>query len=251
MQHSISYSTSPQKMFSPAALLITGLVVAVTALSGVAALALRRQSASASRPITLQCALDGSDSARDSLLGPSALAAVRLVSQLDPDRDRLWLYRVDRDTQRICGPDVPESGESLERTLISQMQTEAQQAGTYPATFWEMAARQAAEEATRTAQPIAIVFFTDGDNDDRQPQAMARILAAARRLASNPYVVAVCVFGVKKENTGRLDKEFAALGERFRLYPASDLNIAPVCNRLEEARQLPCQLPQQSSQRSP
>jgi hypothetical protein len=113
-----------------------------------------------------------------------------------------------------------------------------------------MAARQAAEEAARTFQPIAIVFFTDGDNDDRRPQTAARIQAAARRLAANPYVVAVYIFGVKKENIARLDEEFAALGERFRLYPDSDLNIAPLCRRLEEARLLRQEAPQQSPQQA-
>jgi hypothetical protein len=117
MQHSIP----SHKIISLAAPPVAGIVVAAIAVTGLLALVLQQRSTLTVQPITLQCAMDASGSARESLLGPSAATVVRLVSQLDPYRDRLLLYRVDRVTQRICGPDMPESTESLERRLIRQM----------------------------------------------------------------------------------------------------------------------------------
>jgi hypothetical protein len=180
--------------------------------------------------LTLIGALDASGSARGSLLGPAAASTARLVAQLDPDKDRVMLYRLDRAATRFCGPEVPPSMQKLQMLLVAQMRQAAQHPGTHPASWWEKAATQ----AENAPGPIAIFLFTDGDSDNPTPISMARIAAAVRRLAANRRVVAVCLYGVKPSNFDVLDRQFASLGDRFRLYPPQNMDISWLSHRIQE-----------------
>lgn len=145
-------------------------------------------------------------------LGMSATLCARQALGLDP-RDRLTLYRLDSSTREFSDGPAPESGDRLQRTIVSEAGAVSGTPGTFPARFWTAAA----ERAEGDAGPVLVEIFSDGDNDDESAQSASAMRAAARRLASNPHVAGVWVFGAEPRNWAALRSEFAPLGDRFHL----------------------------------
>lgn len=175
---------------------------------------------------TLIVGIDRSKSDSDYLLGPAALGTSLLIARLDAQTDRVLVFRVENDTDLILGPEIPHSSEDLQRALVEQLMADPKQPGSFSADFWE----KTAIAAEKAPGPVVIAFYTDGDAESAA--SASRITAAAKRLADNKKVRAVCVYGRKGENS-KTDAWFAALGDRFRPYPPSLMNTDWLFDRLE------------------
>lgn len=155
-------------------------------------------------------------------LGVSATLCARMALRLDPDRgDLLTLYRLDSSTREFSDGPAPESGDRLQRTIIAEVQGVSGTKGTFPARFWTTVAGRAAADVG----PVAVGCFSDGDNDDQTAASQSEIRRAARRLADNPRVVSVSVWGAAPRNWATLRGEFASLGTRFHLCPPPDMTL--------------------------
>src|SRR5207244_2964612 len=75
--------------------------------------------------------------------------------------------------------------------------------GTRPAHFWTTVADRAAS----AAGPVLIVYLTDGEIDDHSPEAMGALRAAIDRLAANPLVRCVALWGVTPATRAELRRE--------------------------------------------
>lgn len=168
----------------------------------------------------LYVGLDTSASFRP-CLGLAATLCARQALRLDPDRDRLTLYRLDSSTREFSDGPPPESGERLQRTIIAEVQGESATRGTFPARFWQAVAGRVQGDAA----PVVIEIFSDGDNDDQTQQAADAIRRAARALAADPHVESVSVLGAAPRNWATLRAEFAPLGDRFHLCGPTELTM--------------------------
>lgn len=175
---------------------------------------------------TLIVSIDRSKSDSNYLLGPAALGTSLLIARLDPQTDRVLVFRVEHDTDLILGPEIPQSSDDLQRALVEQLMADPKKSGTFSADFWE----QAAIAAENAPGSVAIAFYTDGDSESAA--SASRITAAAKRLADNKKVRAVCIYGRKSGNS-KNDVWFAALGDRFRAYPPSLMNTDWLFDQLE------------------
>lgn len=171
----------------------------------------------------LYAGLDSSLSWR-SRLGVSATLCARQTMNLDPNQDKVTLFRVDRQTEEFFDDSAPESGEELQATIIRQLQKNPTTSGTYPAVFW----KEAADRAEGDSGPVTIELFSDGDNDDQEAASLADIRRSAHRLAGNPHIAGVWVFGAARENWAVLRSEFAPLGNRFHLCVPSEMTVEKV-----------------------
>lgn len=161
----------------------------------------------------LYLGLDTSASWRP-FLGVSATLCARQALRLDPDQgDRLTLYRLDSSTREFSDGPAPESGDRLQRTIITEVESTSQTRGTFPARFWSAVAARLPEDCG----PVAVAVFSDGDNDDLSAASADQIRRAARTLAADPHVESVCVFGAQPRSWATLRAEFAPLGNRFHL----------------------------------
>lgn len=170
--------------------------------------------------------LDTSASCR-AYLGLSATLCTRQALGLDPDRDRLTLYRLDSTTHEFFDAYAPESGDRLQRTIVTEVSSVSGTRGTFPALFWTAAAARAEADAG----PVTVEIFSDGDNDDQTAESAATIRAAARRLAANPRVSGVWVFGAEPRNWATLRAAFAPMGDRLHLCAPPDMTV----DRVNEA----------------
>lgn len=177
--------------------------------------------------------LDTSASWR-SCLGVSATLCARTALRLDPNHgDRLTLYRLDSSAREFCDGPAPESGDRLQRTIITEVQSVSQTRGTFPARFWTAVAERAQADASSVAiGSVAIGCFSDGDNDDQTAAAQTEIRRAARRLAANPRVVSISIWGAAPRNWAALRAEFAPLGDRFHLCPPPEMTLDRVAHDL-------------------
>jgi hypothetical protein len=165
------------------------------------------------------------------LLASAVLATTRLTRQLQLDRDRLTLFRMDRETREFFDQEVPHSTRALQRTIVSAVEDAPRVSGTFPTKFWSITANRAAQDE----QPTAVILFSDGDND-ATPDATGTLRAAAQKLAANPNVAVVAVYGALPTNWAWLRDCFQPLGDRFRLAGPTDLNVGPLADRLQRAR---------------
>lgn len=179
------------------------------------------------RPRHLYAGLDTSASWRPHL-GVSAMLCARQALGLDPDHDRLTLYRLDSTTREFFDDPAPESGDRLQRTIVTEVASVSETRGTFPALFWTAAAARAEADAG----PVTVEVFSDGDNDDLTARSASTIRAAARRLAANPRVSGVWVFGAEPRNWAILRAEFAPLGGRFHLCVPPDMTADRVAQAL-------------------
>ena len=175
---------------------------------------------------TLIVGIDRSKSDSDYLLGPAALGTSLLIARLDPQEDRVLVFRVEHDTDLILGPEIPYRSDDLQRALVEQLMANPKKPGSLTADFWE----QVATAAEKAPGSTVIAFYTDGDAESAA--SASRITVAAKRLADNKRVRAVCVYGRKAGNS-KTDAWFAALGARFRAYPPSLMNTDWLFERLE------------------
>jgi hypothetical protein len=177
--------------------------------------------------------VDASGSTRDGLLAQGAIYSKKIAARLDPTRDFLSVYRVDRQAHEVTSGPAPTSARRFSLHLIREVSEEAVQGGTYPALFWEAAAR----EAGASVRPVVIYFFTDGDNDDQSARGKARLRAATTRLTRNPRVRAIYLFGSKRSNREALRLAFPGRPpEQVVVQGAGEIDIAPLVTRIEELR---------------
>lgn len=173
--------------------------------------------------------LDTSASFRRGLSGAATLSAQR-SGELNPNTDQLTVFRVDSRTEEIFNNHPPDDSDEIQATVVREAASLAHQRGTFSDRFWtEIAARASAD-----SMPVTVDYFTDGDLDDDSPAARAALTAAARRLAANPHVVRVCLFGVERRNKAMLYACFQSLGPaRFRLYGPTEMTPANVSRSLD------------------
>lgn len=165
-------------------------------------------------------------------LAASAATGARLARRLDPGRDRLTLYRVDRDTEELRDGPAPDSGAALQQQVVTELARPAAQSGTFPARFWAEVARRVRADR----RPAVVVLFSDGDNDDGRPDATRAIHAAAADLAADADVRLVAVCGVSPRNRAALRDEFAPLGERFELLNLSEPDVQRLADQVDDIR---------------
>jgi len=165
-------------------------------------------------------------------LGVSAALCARQALRLDPDRDRLTLYRLDSGTREFSDGPAPESADRLQRTIIAEAQAVSPTRGTFPARFWAAVADRVGQDRG----PAVIEVFSDGDNDDPSARSRAEIRRAAARLAACPRVSGVWAFGAAARNWATLRAEFAPLGERFHLCGPTEMTADRVAAALDGGR---------------
>ncbi|MDF2441461.1 MAG: hypothetical protein JWN98_2445 [Abditibacteriota bacterium] len=179
--------------------------------------------------------VDASGSTRDGLLAQGAFYSKKIAARLDPARDFLSVYRVDRQTHEVASGPAPTSARRFSLHLIQAVRDEASRAGTHPAAFWE----QAATEAARSSRPAVVFFFSDGDNDDQSAKGAARLRAAAVRLARNTQVKAIYVWGAKRSNRAALRRLFAGRpAHEVIIQGAGEIDIEPLATRVHQLHNL-------------
>lgn len=163
--------------------------------------------------------LDTSVGFRPHLSSTAVLCAQR-SGQMDPATDQLTIFRVDDRTQEIYDNPPPADPDDAQATITREAISASPHRGTYPALFWTEVAKRAEADTV----PVLVDYYSDGDNDDMTPAARTAIAAAAQRLAANPHVVQVCIYGVTQQNRAALHDLFAPLGERrFHLFGPTEM----------------------------
>lgn len=178
--------------------------------------------------------VDASGSTRDGLLAQGAFWSRKIVARLDPARDYLSVYRVDRQTHEITSGPAPTSARRFSRDLVREVRSENEQGGTYPAAFWQ----QAAQEAQASSLPVIVYFFSDGDNDDQSARGLEQLRVATRRLAANPKVRAIYLFGIESGNRTPLRAAFAGRpASQILMQSAGQIDIEPLALRVDALHQ--------------
>ena len=221
----------------------TPLAIAVVAtVAGLGIFALSRRSPAPPRgPVGVLVGLDASDSVRAQHEGQSPLlgASVNLVAQLgetlDPNRDRLTVFRVDSQTQEFYDAKAPRDPEAFHHTVIQRMKPRPRRGGTFPARFWAEVARR----AQGASRPVAVLYAGDADNDDFTAAALDAMRRAGLALGKNPRVAAVYICGANPKNWAGLRRVFAPLGDRLHLQAPSEMDVTPLVAGLEDARPQP------------
>jgi hypothetical protein len=155
-------------------------------------------------------------------------AGCRLVLRMDPDRDRLTLYRVERVTEPFFDNAPPASSERLQEIIIPEMKNAPRADRTFPALFLQHVVR-AAESGSEL---ILVGFYWDGGNDDLSAQGQRRYRDTIRRLAANSRVVGVGLFGVQRENWSSVQADFAPLGDRLEIHSPRDMDPDSLVEKL-------------------
>jgi hypothetical protein len=172
--------------------------------------------------------VDRSRSAQEGL--PASIeAACSLAVQLQPNRDRLTLYRVERGADPFYDDPPFASREPLQALFIKELSVPPRLNRTFPEAFL----RQAADDARNWRGPVLIAFFWDGGNDDGSAHGLSAYRAAIRRLAANPRVRGVGIFGVRRQNWAGVKRGFAPLGERLEIHPLEEMSPASLLARAE------------------
>jgi hypothetical protein len=213
------------------------LTVVAAIAAGVVGFALLRPQAPRGNAVQVIAAIDASASARrklpdgGTLLGRSIVTLAKAGTRLDQSRDRLAIFRVDREVKEFYDELAPASREKFQWLLVRQTEKPAPD-GTFPAKFWTEAARRAAA----VTGPVAIIYAGDGDNDDLTAQAEQDMKAAARQLAANPRVCDVSIVGASPKNWERLREIFGVLGDRLHIHAPDQMNPTSLLERLNAAR---------------
>lgn len=214
------------------------IVLSVVAIAGVTALIALRPKAPLGRNVEVISGIDTSDSEREkdasggSRLGRGIALLAKLGARLDQNRDHLTVFRVDREAREFYDQLAPKSREKFQWRLISETQTPAQQSGTLPYKFWT----EAAKRADQSESPVAVCLFSNGDCDDLSDAAHAELRQAAQKLAQNPRVVSVRIYGAESKNWASIKEDFAPLGDRLQVQNPGDMDAEPLLSELEEAR---------------
>ena len=180
--------------------------------------------------------VDASGSTRGGLLAQGAFWSRKIAARLDPARDYLSVYRVDRQTHEITSGPAPTSARRFSRDLVREVRPESEQGGTYPAAFWN----QAAQEASASSRPVVVYFFSDGDNDDQSAQGLEQLRRATHRLAALSQVRAIYVFGIKRDKRAAVRSAFAARpADQIIIQGSGEIDIEPLTARVETLHQMP------------
>lgn len=212
---------------------------AVVTVAGLGIFALTRSSPEPPRgPVGVLAGLDASDSVRAQhegqapLLGMSVNLVAQLGETLDPDHDRLTVFRVDSQTQEFYDANAPRDPEAFHHTVIERMKPRPRRGGTFPARFWTEAARR----TQAASHPVAVLYAGDADNDDFSAASLDAIRRAGLALGKNPRVVAVYICGANPKNWAGLRRVFAPLGDRLHLQAPSEMDATPLVAGMEDAR---------------
>lgn len=216
--------------------------LAVVAVAATGFFALPRRAPEPPRgPVVVFTGLDGSDSVREQSQGQAPLlgAGVNLVALLgevlDPNRDRMTVFRVDWQVREFYDGHAPRDPEAFHHTLIQHMKPRPERSRTLPALFWVEVARRAQD----AAHPVAILYAGDADNDDLTAASLDTMRRAALALGKNPRVVAVYICGANPKNWAGLRAVFAPLGDRLHLQAPSEMEVMSLVDSLEAARPEP------------
>jgi hypothetical protein len=143
-----------------------------------------------------------------------------MVRRFEPGRDRVTLYRLDRSAAEFYDAAAPASLERLQDLLVRELEDRPARSGTRPAEFWQAAA----DRADRARSPLVVLLLTDGGNDDRTPDGLAALREAVERLARNPRVRRVCVWGVLPGQRAEVRADLAPLGDRLEVRGLEDVD---------------------------
>jgi hypothetical protein len=143
------------------------------------------------------------------------------------------MYRTDWQLHPFFDNSLPESGEKLQWIIYEEVRRAPSQPRTLPHLLWNHLAGQVAQ----TKRPFVVIFCTDGDADLRTPAIQHQIRRAARALA-NPLCIGVYIYGPKASNWAALQQDLAPLYQKnlLKRFPASDMDIEPLCTAIEQAR---------------
>ena len=160
-------------------------------------------------------------------LPASARIGARLSSHLDPNRDQLTAFRIDRSTWEFYDSRPPDGATACLRILWRELSKPPAVEGTWPATFYQ----RAVERSESSQQSVVVAFFTDGDNDN--PAQVPHWRAAGAALAANPRVAAVAIYGVSASNWASVRSLLGPLGDRLLLYSESDMDPSVLMQRID------------------
>ena len=154
-----------------------------------------------------------------------------IVGRLDPDKDFVTAYAMDRENRCYIDDRAPDSLDKFQEVTIHALSIPPDRPGTYPAVAWAAIA----DKADKTAgHDIEIVVATDGDDDQNSRASRKAVRAAAARLAANARVSAVAVVGVSPENWGEVARELAPLKGRLRIFGRRQISSDDVSRFLDE-----------------
>lgn len=182
-------------------------------------------------PVDVGIGIDTSGSARPHL-SRYLLQASRFTANLEPGEDLLTLYRVDYETQEFYRDRVRGGREAALTRFLAEVTRLPARSRTLPEVFW----REAVKRSENSARPVALLYFSDGDNDDMSAQSNAALRALAARLAANKHVVCVAMIGVNTANSAYWNDCFACLGDRFVISGENDISVDAALERLDKAR---------------
>lgn len=218
--------------------LLVPVVLVASAIIGITAYVALRPHAPMGRKVKLISGIDTSGSEREknangaSNMGRGIALLAKLGARLDSDRDDLTVFRVDRETLEFYDQLAPQSREKFQWRLINQTKDAAPKGGTIPWKYWD----KAADRAALSKVPVIVCLFTNGDCDDLSEAAHLSMRQSAQKLADNPHVVAVYVFGAQAKNWNAVKDDFAILGERLHVQNPDEMDINPLLTELEAAR---------------
>ena len=182
-------------------------------------------------PVEVAIGIDTSGSARTGL-SQYVLQASRFTAHLEPGQDGLTLYRVDYETQEFYRDRVRGGREAALKRFLAEVARQPTRNRTFPEAFW----REAVKQSENCARPVALLYFSDGDNDDMSAESKAALRVLGARLAANPHILCVALIGVKTTNQAYWNDCFGCLGERFVVAGENDISVDAALERLDRVR---------------
>ena len=199
------------------------------AIAGLCLIAVAAWQMSARPPILLVAAIDGSGSYEPCVRG--AIKRTMKMSERLYGEDSLTVLRFTRQTEEIhSGPVADPDG--LRAVLVKRFSKRKEQDGTFPDVLWE----DLETRLFRIKIPFAVAVWTDGDMDDKSPEAISRMKAAVANVARNPNCVSVTVYGVLPQNRKELTEALGSFGDRLHFFDSAEVDTEPLMGALEAAR---------------
>ena len=182
-------------------------------------------------PVEVGIGIDTSGSARP-CLSQYVMQASRFTANLEQGEDLLTLYRVDYETQEFYRDRVRGGREAALKRFLAEVTRLPVRNRTLPEVFW----REAVKRSENSVRPVALLYFSDGDNDDMNTKSKAALRALAMQLAANRHVVCVALIGVKTINRAYWNDCFACLGDRLVVAGENEISVDAALERLDKAR---------------
>lgn len=149
---------------------------------------------------TLIVGIDRSKSDSDYLLGPAALGTSLLIARLDPQTDRVLVFRVEHDTDLILGPEIPQNSDDLQRALVEQLMADPKQPGSFTADFWEKIAIAAEKAPGRSSSRFIQTVTQKARRLPRASPLLRNVWPPTKRFA--PFAFMVVRAGTQKTMHG-------------------------------------------------